>query len=205
MEELLAEQVVKSHTQNKYFNYNNTVGCYDIYVELSKSEKSYMKAIGLWGISRIMIDERKKILISALNCSLEHSNIYSESFSYIYSDLAVLVKKDTISASTGRVYNKRQLYIEALKCDPTRKNIKETLMLSANCTEPWSISAHMLNLYCGLTNKLIATLFLCIQKLEEQGLIDLAHQAMFEDMLSFFLEKDNMDLVIIEQSIWQLK
>ena len=47
--------------------------------------------------------------------------------------------------------------------------------------KPWKPSLHAD--YSPPTNKLFATLFLGIQRLEDTGVLPLAHQAMFEEML----------------------
>ena len=48
----------------------------------------------------------------------------------------------------------------------------------------WKRSYHFL--YNGKTNVLLATFLLGIQRLEDQKILALAHQAMLEDMLEFW-------------------
>ena len=60
------------------------------------------------------------------------------------------------------------------------------LMKSIN----WSPKVHK-TMYCNpTTNNLFMTLFLAIQQLEEKDVLPLAHQAMFEDMLTLWKVSD---------------
>ena len=52
----------------------------------------------------------------------------------------------------------------------------------------WSIEKH--NLFGFNTNIILSTFFLCVQRLENENIIPLAHQAMFEDMLELLKSSD---------------
>ena len=68
------------------------------------------------------------------------------------------------------------------------------LMKSIN----WSPKVHK-TMYCNpTTNNLFMTLFLAIQQLEEKDVLPLAHQAMFEDMLTFWTMADSRDIYDIK-------
>jgi len=103
----------------------------------------------------------------------------------IYNLLATYTKPcESTTLHDGRVLNNNKLFIEALKC-----NDEDSLLhhYEISHDEPWCISSHRA---FGKSNALFATLFLGLQKLEETGVIPLAHQAMFEEMLECYTYGD---------------
>ena len=55
----------------------------------------------------------------------------------------------------------------------------------------WTPSSHSEQLFSCGTNILFATLLLGVQRLEETGVLPLAHQAMLEDMLEGWTGRDD--------------
>ena len=64
----------------------------------------------------------------------------------------------------------------------------------------WDIKIH--HIFGKQTNALFATFFLSLQKLEEEKYISLAHQAMFEDMLTFWTLYDSSSSIYSDPSIY---
>ena len=56
-------------------------------------------------------------------------------------------------------------------------------------TSTWSRQTH--EKFGGSVNELFSTLFLAIQRLEQETTLPLAHQAMFEEMLTLWTNKDS--------------
>ena len=85
----------------------------------------------------------------------------------------------TVDLHDGRKMNKVQLIIEAcILNNYYNRYTQDTLPDSTQ----WSIRSRVLwNVY---TYNLFGTFLLSIQKLEEQGVIELAHQAMIEDIFT---------------------
>ena len=98
----------------------------------------------------------------------------------------------------GRIMNKCQLYMETLIVNniiTTDSAIEKTkIYIRSNLPKStyWSIRTHLV--YEKKTNHLFATLLLSIQKLEEKNILPLAHQAMFEDMLTLWTYGDFLNL-----------
>ena len=123
--------------------------------------------------------DSRNLFIKAIECN----PYYSEA----YCGLAVITDSSiAITLHDGRNLNKRQLFIEALRYNMDREDIRDFLCMTEPINDPWSWFKHSLGLCSKDVNHLFATLFLSLQKLEEKGTIDLAHQAMFEDMLALF-------------------
>jgi hypothetical protein len=65
----------------------------------------------------------------------------------------------------------------------------------------WKPSRHIA-LFPGTTNKLFATLFLGIQRLEDTGRLPLAHQAMLEEMLECWTLKYDEECWILRLRLY---
>ena len=78
--------------------------------------------------------------------------------------------RDLASASPDNVRDKIVAFVQSLAGD-------------------WTCRSHAL--FSSLTNILLGTLFLGLQRLEETGVLPLAHQAMLEDMLEGWTGRDD--------------
>ena len=125
--------------------------------------------------------------------SVDDRMLYLESLKCKYTSPSLinlglcLSDTESICIPDGRIVNKYDLYLEALKYDADRYDIRNELK---NIKVPWSRRKHECHLYSIGTNILFATLFLGIQTLEEKGVVTLAHQAVFEDMLQYWNEEE---------------
>lgn len=101
-----------------------------------------------------------------------------------YHNLGILIRGNTVKLKDGRTLSKRACFEEALRCDPSYSSALEQLEMLLPPTEPWSRRKHAIIFQKATkTNQLFATLFLGLQRLEEAGVLALAHHAMLEDML----------------------
>ena len=123
------------------------------------------------------------LLLKALELISHTFQDQSEDLFRIYKYLgdAVRLKDDMcVTLYDGRVMTANKLFIEALKYD---SEDGWNLSMKITYDECWSQYSHHV---FTRANKLFATLLLVIQKLEEEKILDLAHQAMIEDMLTCY-------------------
>ena len=123
------------------------------------------------------------LLLKALELISHTFQDQSEDLFRIYKYLgdAVRLKDDMcVTLYDGRVMTANKLFREALKYD---SEDGWNLSMKITYDECWSQYSHHV---FTRANKLFATLLLVIQKLEEEKILDLAHQAMIEDMLTCY-------------------
>ena len=119
------------------------------------------------------ICNREQLLIDAIYCN--------PTCSYAYYLLSKIIDNDIILRD-GQVFDKYHLGLVSYKL---RQSPYVYLYLK-KLKPYWNHEAHAVGLYERDTNILFATLLLAIQKLEDDGKLCLAHQAMFEEMLGYW-------------------
>ena len=102
---------------------------------------------------------------------------------------------ETFTLPNGCALTQKQLFLETLHMCPNFTPVKQQLTFMSKSTDQWSRIFHIL--YSDKTNILFSTLLLGLQKMEDQGLIPLAHQAMLEDALTFWTWGDDYFLLQI--------
>ena len=118
----------------------------------------------------------QQLYLEAIKLGSTNPSVYIElAYSLPYS-------LSTIMLHDKRHMNRFDLMIESLKFK-FDLHIIHSIQKTINYS--WSRENHSLGLFYNV-NKLFGTLFLGIQALEDKGILQLAHQAMFEDMLSLF-------------------
>ena len=112
-----------------------------------------------------------------------------------YNNLAVCMQSDeeTVTLNDGRTVCRHQLYLEALKLLPSYQLALSNLHTVLQRTHTWHHSHAIVHF--GLpTNNLFATFLLGLQRLEETGVLPMAHHSMIEDMLELWQWGDSCDL-----------
>ena len=104
---------------------------------------------------------------------------------------SVLPPEGTVVLSDGLVVGPQYLLLEALRCDPSNTSALDILRSILPGDFPWSRARHAW-LFGAKINVLFATLFLAFQRLETEGVLPLAHQAMLEDMLESWTWADRL-------------
>ena len=115
--------------------------------------------------------------------------------SLYYRNIALLLDEgDSLRFPDGRTLSYFEILLEALRCDPQSMRAFEMIVDAVPRDYLWRRSNHSL-LFQKETNPLFATLLLAVQRLEEIGVLPLAHQAMLEDMLEGWTWADAITLV----------
>lgn len=94
----------------------------------------------------------------------------------------------------GRSLCRNALLLESLRCNPDCAKTIQQLTLFLPHQHRWTRHNHAI-LFRKQTNALFCTLLLGLQRLEDSGVLPLAHQAMLEDMLEDWVWGDAQNLL----------
>lgn len=121
---------------------------------------------------------RRQLFLQALNCN----DRICHSYLCLAWDAG---PTETIQLLDGRRFSKQDLQIEAVICQPNNEDavlrLKSHMDSKFSQTLNWDRRKHVI--FPMKTNILFGTFFLALQRLEDTGVLPLAHQAMLEDVL----------------------
>ena len=110
----------------------------------------------------------------------------------IYGSIACIMDPEdtiTLPPPDGRILGKNQLLLETLHMCPNFTPVKKYLQKNVTGSMSWSCHTHIL--YGNNVHILFATFLLTLQRLEDEKYLQLAHQAMIEDILTFWKWEDD--------------